>query len=226
VNEHSVAGVVAAVDLAAEQPAPARIRGSNTRGQKTRAELVEAATACFSEYGYGKTRIADIVHRAGVSQGNFYRHFTSKKEIFLEALKPGLDSLLESSRRTQLGTEDDVDALVAVTVSYLTAYSRNRHILRVMREAAAVGGEDGFDELWLRLRGSFVSRTEHWLERLHAANKIGEGDFHLLAEALGSMVEQMAYVHLGMPAKTPRAEQIQQIGQVVGEVWHRALPPR
>lgn len=214
----SVADIVAVTDEAAPRP-----RG-NVRGQRTRALLVESATACFAEYGYGNTRIADIVQRAGVSQGNFYRHFPGKKEIFIECLRPGLEALVESSRRTgSLAEHDDEAALVAVTVAYFRTYSRHRDILRVMREAAA-STEDGFDELWLRLRGSFVDRTQHWLERLHDAGKIGDADFPTLAEVLGSMVEQVAYVHLGLPRRTPKGEDIERLGRAVGEVWYRALP--
>lgn len=203
---------------------PAKPRGSNARGQRTRAQLVDAAAACFSEYGYERTRIADIVHRAGVSQGNFYRHFASKKEIFLEALTPGLDALRENFRRVGLQTHDDAEALVAVMVAYLETYCRHRHLLRVMREAAAVG-DDGFDEMWLGLRGGFVTRTQDWLERLHVAGKIGPGDFVLIAEALGAMLEQTAYVQLGLARQSPRPEEIARIGRTVGEIWHRALPP-
>lgn len=200
----------------------AKPRG-NVRGQRTRAVLVDAATACFSEYGYGSTRIADIVQRAGVSQGNFYRHFPGKKEIFIECLKPGLEALLDSSRRSGLAEHDGEEALVAVTVAYFRTYSRHRNILRVMREAAA-SREDGFDELWLHMRGSFVTRTQHWLERLHVAGKVGDADFATLAEVLGSMVEQVAYVQLGLPERTPKGEDIDRLGRAVGEVWHRSLP--
>lgn len=213
--------VAAVVEPVESEP---RVRSGNVRGQRTRATLVDAASGCFSEYGYQATRIADIVGRAGVSQGNFYRHFESKKEIFLEALRPGLDALLVSSRRAGLEEHDDEEALVAITVAYLTTYSRHRHILRVMREAAAARA-DGFDELWLRLRGSFVERTEAWLHRLHEAGRIGDGDFPMLAEVLGAMVEQVAYVQVGLPEVTPRAEEIARIGRSLGEVWHRALPP-
>jgi AcrR family transcriptional regulator len=207
--------------VAPEADVPA-VKVGNARGRRTRGHLVDAATACFAEYGYERTRITDIVTRAGISQGNFYRHFESKREIFLEALRPGLDALLEA--RSGLQDHTDADALAADTVLYLRTYSRHRHILRVMREAAAVRS-DGFDELWLQLRGNFVARTRGWLERLHAAGRIGDGDFPQLAAALGAMLEQVAYVQVGLPDKTPRDEEIQRIARVIGDVWHRALPP-
>ena len=64
---------------------------------------------------------------------------------------------LASSSNRRLPTSDERDALTAVNVTFFQAYSRNRHLLRVMREAAAVSGNDGFGRLWLRTRADFES---------------------------------------------------------------------
>jgi AcrR family transcriptional regulator len=208
---------------AATSKQPVR-RGKNVRGLRTRQELLDAALSCFSEYGYARTRISDIVFRAGVSQGNFYRHFESKTAIFLEALRPSLDELTASTGRGRVGDGVDLPTMVALTTSYLTSYTRNRHILRVMREAAAARADDGFAELWLRQRGSYVERTARWLRRLHQQGRIEETDFDLLADVLGSAIEQTAYVHIGLPAEAPRPERIHQLAAAVAGVWHRSLP--
>ena len=198
-------------------------RGKNVRGLRTRQELLDAAASCFSEYGYARTRISDIVFRAGVSQGNFYRHFASKDEIFLEALRPSLDELTASTARTTVGTGVDLATLVTLTTSYLTSYCRNRHILRVMREAAASSADEGFAQLWLAQRAGYVERTARWLRRLHAEGRIADADFDLLADVLGSAIEQTAYVHVGLPREAPRPERIQELAAAVGAVWHRSL---
>lgn len=201
-----------------------RTRGKNARGLRTRQQLVDAAADCFAEYGYTNTRISDIVYRAGVSQGNFYRHFTSKDEIFLEALRPGLDALVEASRRSTLRDRLDLPTMVELTSAYLVSYTRNRHLLRVMREAAAIGSDSGFTELWLRQRAVFVDRTAAWLERLHAAGRIERTNFALLADVLGSAVEQTAYVHIGLARQTPRPEELHELALAIAEVWHRSIP--
>ncbi len=205
--------------------APGRgVRGKNARGLRTRQQLIDAAADCFAEYGYTSTRISDIVFRAGVSQGNFYRHFTSKDEIFLEALRPGLDALVESSRRSTLRESLDLRTMEDLTSAYLVSYTRNRHLLRVMREAAAIGTGEGFTELWLQQRSMFVDRTAAWLRRLHLAGRIEETDFGLLADVLGSAVEQMAYVHIGLAEQAPRPEELQRLAHGIAEVWHRSIP--
>ncbi len=51
---------------------------------ETKEKLLQAAKLSFSEKGYWKTKISDIVKEAGVSQGTFYIYFKSKEDIFKE----------------------------------------------------------------------------------------------------------------------------------------------
>ena len=75
------------------------------------------------------------------------------------------------------------------------------------------------------MRSTAYDRTERWLRHLHDQGRIGPADFPLLADALGCMTEQVAYIHIGLPAATPRPERIRQLGEIVGEIWYRSLPP-
>lgn len=196
----------------------------NKRGELTREKIITAAIGCFSEYGYNRTRVADITHRAKTAQGNFYRHFSNLDEVFLAALKPSLEELAEASRRRGMG-DDDLESLISVSTGYLQAYARHRSTLRLLREAAAASANDGFLRLWLSIRDDFVVRTRRWLERLAEQGRISnDTDFELLAESLGCLTEQMAYVHVGLTPSTPRPERIEDLGRALGEVWHRALP--
>lgn len=197
---------------------------SNKRGEQTRDKIIEAAIDCFTEYGYTRTRISDITHRAETAQGNFYRHFGSLDEVFLEALRPGLDDLNRSLRGRSRG-EGDLQTLTEVNTAFLHAYARHRHTLRLLREAAAASPNEGFQALWLRIRGDFVARTRRWLYRLRDNGILtDESDLDLLAESLGCLTEQMAYIHVGLPPAAPRREQLDELGRAIAEVWHRSLP--
>ena len=49
---------------------------------RTKDQLIQAAVRVFSQKGFQKTRVSDIVGEAGVAQGTFYLYFQSKEEIF------------------------------------------------------------------------------------------------------------------------------------------------
>ena len=74
---------IQAADRAPSPPA----RGSKPltlRGERTRANLLQAAKEIFEEQGFFDARITDIAARAQVAHGTFYTYFTSKEEIFRE----------------------------------------------------------------------------------------------------------------------------------------------
>jgi AcrR family transcriptional regulator len=56
----------------------------SSKGERTRAALLQAAKEVFEEHGFAETRISDIAERAEFSYGAFYHYFTSKDEIFRE----------------------------------------------------------------------------------------------------------------------------------------------
>lgn len=68
-----------------EQRRP-RTRQSTPRWQRRPAarpeELLEAALAVFSEYGFARARLEDVGRRAGVSKGTVYLYFDSKEALF------------------------------------------------------------------------------------------------------------------------------------------------
>jgi AcrR family transcriptional regulator len=199
--------------------------GAKTRrGAVTRARLVDAATTVFAEHGYNSARISDMVRLAGISQGNFYRHFQSKDEILLAVLEGPLEDLRRATRG-QAGDEVVLSELISANRAFFTAYARHRHVIRVMREAAATNPE--FGRLWLQIRHAFVERTARWLERLQTSGRLEAGaNLEMLADALGSIIEHLAYVQIALAPDLPRGETLDALGQTAGEAWFLILTGR
>ena len=68
-----------------------------------RAAILDAAREVFGERGYSKTTIREVARRAGVTHGLVVLHFTTKEQLFI-------DALLEH-RRVAEAAEGDVDDL-------------------------------------------------------------------------------------------------------------------
>ncbi|MBF6455726.1 TetR/AcrR family transcriptional regulator [Nocardia cyriacigeorgica] len=51
-----------------------------------KAEIVDAALALFTEFGFEKTTVEAIVGRLGVAKGCFYHHFRSKSDVLEECV--------------------------------------------------------------------------------------------------------------------------------------------
>ena len=59
------------------------------RTARTRAEILDHAARLFRLRGHAGTNIDDIMRAAGLTRGAFYAHFSSKDDLFAEAVRAG-----------------------------------------------------------------------------------------------------------------------------------------
>lgn len=60
---------------------------------ESRKKILSTAQTLFAERGYDGCSVSDIAHQAGMSQGNIYWYFSSKKELFKAVLTEGFAGL-------------------------------------------------------------------------------------------------------------------------------------
>jgi AcrR family transcriptional regulator len=139
-----------------------------------RARILRAARKLFSEGGYDKTTMQDIVREAKTSIGNAYFYFSNKEAL--------LASMLEESARA---TWDRADAVIAATESgaariAVAVYANIINLLTSERDLAriAVTGEPGVVRYIIELHrarlatlfaANFPDRTERELHMATAA---------------------------------------------------------
>lgn len=84
----------------------------DVKRERTRAVLLSAARALFTERGWYRTRIEDVATTAGVSAATAYNHFKSKQILMGFVYRP-LVGQLSKSVELALGDESDpVDAIL------------------------------------------------------------------------------------------------------------------
>jgi len=90
-----------------------------------RALIVEAAGRIFGERGYNATRLDQIASAAGVTKPIVYRHFGSKRELYLALLARHRDDLggFVASMPTGGTPADRLRALLDVWLDYVEARS-------------------------------------------------------------------------------------------------------
>src|SRR4051795_7372268 len=77
--------------------------------QQTRAKVLAAARALFSEAGYEGATIRDIATAAGMSTGAVFANFTDKSDLFREIMTGEGESLLEQMREASAKGKDVED---------------------------------------------------------------------------------------------------------------------
>jgi TetR/AcrR family transcriptional regulator, transcriptional repressor for nem operon len=56
-----------------------------TKGDQTRARIIEQSAPIFNKQGYAGTALSDLMDATGLRKGGIYRHFASKEELAAEA---------------------------------------------------------------------------------------------------------------------------------------------
>jgi AcrR family transcriptional regulator len=93
--------------------------------EERRATIIEAAGGLFGERGYDATRLDDIATAAGVTKPILYRHFDSKKQLYLALLARHSDDLASfAAMIPQRGTvEERLRPVLELWLDYVEAHS-------------------------------------------------------------------------------------------------------
>src|SRR5918998_1699191 len=96
-------------DVTAE-PRPEPLRDA----ERTRAELLEVATAVFAEQGYSGARVDEIAERTRTTKRMIYYYFGGKEQLYLAVLENAYRGIREAEQRLQVDHSDPVHAVRAL----------------------------------------------------------------------------------------------------------------
>lgn len=93
------------------RPDDPRARAAQTKRDRTRRALLDAADATFGSRGWARTRIEDIAAAAGVSAATAYNHFSSKHSLIGHVYEPLVKPLLVQAEKDVASGRTVVHAL-------------------------------------------------------------------------------------------------------------------
>ena len=138
-------------------------RLSAAQEQQVRDRIIRAAVEVFSEKGYHRATIADVVGRSGLSVGAIYTHFTGKEELFLQSCDlisgQGLDEL--AIRLAPLtSTADRLSMAIAYYVETIDEFQGAPGQVGLVRAWAEAGEEPGVREMLAHRRERLVGAAQ------------------------------------------------------------------
>src|SRR5215831_135321 len=126
----------------------ARMRKADRKRQ-----LLNHAKQLFLTLGYQDTTTEKIARAAGVSEPMLYRHFDSKKALFLEVLKEIREATLTRWQTESAGVTDPLAKLHAIADSYLGATREHALEYRIMHRSLV---ETDDEEIVAMLRAFYL----------------------------------------------------------------------
>jgi AcrR family transcriptional regulator len=166
-----------------------------SKSDATRARLTGAAHQVFLEKGYHRTKVVDIIERAGCGHGTFYDYFKSKDDVLMAILSElirELERLGESSRvLMERIAFDDYDAIRILLQGINDIFSRHGDLNNVYIEAALESAV--FSDVFGDFHRSFSEILESKIRQMQDAGKCEDIDARIASHILVTLVGFTAY---------------------------------
>jgi TetR/AcrR family transcriptional regulator len=110
------------------------------QANETRADILAAAEAVFTEKGFAAAHLEDVAQRVGLRRPSLLYHFRSKRELYdavLESIFGELGRQYEGLHATGLPLPERIDAIIGMWVDYVAERPSVARIL--LRETAGPG---------------------------------------------------------------------------------------
>jgi AcrR family transcriptional regulator len=186
------------------------------QASETRAKLLAAARRAFAELGYARTRVEDVVNRAGVGHGTFYAYFPNKQAA-LEALVREHAGTLEELAMKPWRAGDVRASLAEVLAGLADLYERDADMLLLWTDAAANDPE--LAAILDEVRHQFVERIARNVERAAKQGLARPVDPFTAATALAAMGERTLFLLATRKEPLDRDQTV----EVLADLWYHAL---
>jgi len=100
--------------------------------QERAEQILQTAMSVFSRDGYHKADVDEIAAGAGVGKGTIYRHFESKKGLFLAVVRWGISSLKDIIMEAVKNIDSPIERITIAVSTYLTFFETHREFYRVL----------------------------------------------------------------------------------------------
>lgn len=195
-----------------EQPAK-QDSGKPTRGRPRDAgknsAIIEAASDLFLEQGFDRTSMDGVAKRAGVSKQTVYSHFTSKEQLFGEAVHATIAAHYPDAALARVEThtlEADLKA-VGYTLGSLLMNERAMAMFRLLVAAGAKG--PGLGEIfWKSGPAEILEQLSQILRRWVEKGELNINDTAKAAQQFIALIKEPNHfrISIGIQAALSKEE--------------------
>jgi AcrR family transcriptional regulator len=115
-------------------------RSNKDRSDSTRALLIDAARALFTERPYSEISTPEIVAKAGVTRGALYHHFADKQALFAAVVDAEAAAVARDIMQSSPAGTSPAEALLGGGKAYLDAMAAPGRTRLLLIDAPAVLG--------------------------------------------------------------------------------------
>lgn len=138
---------------------------SRLSGEERKGSILEAAIEVFAQGGFRGATTAGLARAAGITEALLYRHFRSKKQLFLVAVGQVAERVDREVERTLSAHEHPVNALRALFTYFTGELRDNPHFGHLIYVLATELRDPDLRRTYLRYQDRILDRIEGAIRR-------------------------------------------------------------
>jgi AcrR family transcriptional regulator len=151
-------------------------------------EILEAATLLFAEHGFSDAVTQALAERLGVGKGTIYRHFPSKRDLFLAAADRVMQKMQERIDLSIEGMEDGLERMERGITTFLAFFAEHPPYVELLIQERAYF-KDRKRPTYFEHRERVIERWRQYYRDLIAAGRIRE----IPVEQITTVVSNLLY---------------------------------
>ncbi len=177
-------------------------------------EILGMATELFAEHGFSDAITQALADRLGVGKGTIYRHFPSKRDLFLAAADRVMRKLHENVLDSIAGVEDGLEQVARGIRAFLSFFSAHPEYVELLIQERAQF-KDRKRPTYFEHREVNVVRWRKLYGRLIAEGRVRDIPVESITDVIGNLIYGTMFTNYFAGQVKPVEQQAQDILEIV-----------
>lgn len=159
------------------------------QANQTRKQLIEIATELFSEHGYSKVSLEDIVETEQLTRGAVYHLFKSKKGLFYAVFEHAHQLIAEEISAVDEKNEDQLEQLIEGCRIFIETISKENMYRILLVDGPSVLGWQIFRRFD---KENSMKLLQNQIEQLQDKNILQQNSSIVMTHALSGAINELS----------------------------------
>lgn len=197
------------------------------KAEDRKALILECAKQLFSEHGYHKTQISDIINRAKIARGTVYQYFKNKDDIFITLLGNYFDKwqkiLVRRDYELDFSVISPVDFLRHRIRTTLQFFAEDHELCNIVLRMG-VGLHESIETVINRLERDILTIVKNEIRFGQKTHNVDENmDIDLVASVLGGAVLKTAHFYFVQERDRFKDKSVDEIAEGITRIFAPGL---
>jgi AcrR family transcriptional regulator len=179
-----------------------------------REEILEMATQLFADQGFSDAVTQVLADRLQIGKGTLYRHFPSKRELFLAAADRVMVKLNDRIESSIIGIDDGLERVAKAIATYLAFFAENPSFVELIIQERA-NFRDRKRPTYFEHRERTVHRWRQLYRTLIAEGRVREMPVEQILDVMSGAIYGTMFINYFTGQTRPSDVQAHEIVDVV-----------